>query len=367
MTQDEYRNEMNDVIYLVSCALNKEVPDAERIRGMDLPRVCKAASRHMLAAACAMALESAGVKDKDFTQAKAKAIRKVALMDREAACLYRKLEEAGIWYMPLKGSVLKEDYPAYGMREMSDRDILFDASRAEDVKSIMEDMGFEPIRFGHGEHDTYQKKPVSNFEMHRELFNYHIRESRFAGNWYADVKALLIPDEGCRFRFHFTREDFYVYMVAHEYKHFSERGTGLRSLADTYVYLTRENPDLSLVAAETDRLGLSEYEAANRSLALHLFGGGELTDADRSMLEYILFSGTYGTIRNVVRREGGTWGYIVSRLTLPRYLMLENYPILKKRPFLYPFVWVYRLVHGFFFKHKKFMFQLKSAFREKKE
>lgn len=28
-----------------------------------------------------------------------------------------------------------------------------------------------------------------------------------------------------------------IYMIAHEYKHFSKGGTGLRSLLDTYVFL----------------------------------------------------------------------------------------------------------------------------------
>ena len=37
---------------------------------------------------------------------------------------------------------------------------------------------------------------------------------------------------------HFTDEDFYVFIVAHEYKHFADLGgTGIRNLVDRYVYL----------------------------------------------------------------------------------------------------------------------------------
>lgn len=38
---------------------------------------------------------------------------------------------------------------------------------------------------------------------------------------------------------HFSREDFYIYLVAHEYKHYFLGGTSLRSLADTYIYLKK--------------------------------------------------------------------------------------------------------------------------------
>lgn len=93
-------------------------------------------------------------------------MRKRGLMDAEMRTVFAQLEEAGIWYVPLKGSVLKEYYPEYGMRQMADCDVLFDKSRAE------------------------------------------------------DVKKRLIPDEGKKYGRHFSTEDFYVYVTAHAYKHY---------------------------------------------------------------------------------------------------------------------------------------------------
>ena len=117
---------MKNVIYLCSCAVNGTIPDTDRVRNMDLEALYMVANWHLLTAITAYALESAGVHDHAFSQAKAKAIRKVGLMDVEMLALMEKMEQAGIWYMPLKGSVLKDDYPKFGMRQMSDRDILFD-------------------------------------------------------------------------------------------------------------------------------------------------------------------------------------------------------------------------------------------------
>ena len=47
----------------------------------------------------------------------------------------------------------------------------------------------------------------------------------------------LLKEEGNRFGYRFSDEDFYLFLTAHEYKHYSWGGTGLRSLMDVYVYL----------------------------------------------------------------------------------------------------------------------------------
>ena len=61
--------ETQDLIYLLSCAINGEKPDPERVAGMDLDALYTLASRHMLAATVAPALQAAGVKDARFANA----------------------------------------------------------------------------------------------------------------------------------------------------------------------------------------------------------------------------------------------------------------------------------------------------------
>ena len=92
-------------------------------------------------------------------------------------------------------------------------------------------------------------------------------------------------------------------MIAHESKHYSAGGTGLRSVLDTYVFLSKVSLDMEYVEAEAEKLGIRDFEKENRSLAMRLFGGGELTAADREMLEYILSSGTYGTAVHKVENK----------------------------------------------------------------
>lgn len=342
-----------DVIYLASCAVNGRTPDAQKVGKMDLSPLYSAADRHMLTGITAMALESAGVRDREFTQAKGKAVRKVAAFDVEREAIFSRFEDAGIWYLTLKGAVLKSFYPKIGMRQMSDNDILFDDSRTPDVRKIMESLGYE-VRYSFGVtcEDHYVKPPSSNFEMHRYLFE---KNSAFFG-YYENVKDRLLPNEGSSFGYHFSDEDFYIYIIAHEYKHYASGGTGLRSLLDTYVYLKEKggSMDREYISAELEKLGIADFEEKNRSLSMHLFGGEELSSGDREILDYILSSGTYGTVRNRVNNGINGYGdgfrgkvkYIFSRIFLPLDSVRRSYPLFIKIPVLLPFLPFYRLIKG---------------------
>ncbi len=63
-----------DLIYLLSCAFNGEVPDIGRCKAMDLHNVYQLASLHFLAVAAAFALEQVMELPHEFDQAKKKAI-----------------------------------------------------------------------------------------------------------------------------------------------------------------------------------------------------------------------------------------------------------------------------------------------------
>ena len=337
--------------YLAACAADGRTPDPVRTAGMDPDALYRAAERHLLTGITAMALESAGVRTPAFTQGRGKAIRKVAALDVERAAVLGKLEEAGIWYLPLKGAVLKTLYPALGMRQMSDNDILIDAERADDAARVMESLGFAHSHGGQV-HDVWFKPPVCSFELHRTLFA--PQRNPLLYDYYRDVKSRLIPMEGKRFGFRFTDEDFYVYMIAHEYKHYTGGGTGLRSLVDTYVYCRRKADalDWAYIGQEIEKLGITDFEAQNRSLALHLFGGEPLTVQDREMLDYILTSGTYGTteqrVANGVKRCGGglrgKLRYVLRRLFPSMQTLLTVYPFFARHRYLIPFLPIYRFI-----------------------
>ncbi len=343
-----------DVIYLAACAVNGEIPDRERVVQMNLQEVYAFAKRHMIASTVAMALERAGIRDARFHKALAAAQRKTILFNQAWSEVRKKLEDREIWYMPLKGAVLKDMYPAFGMREFADHDILIDVSRAEDVKRIMEDLGFSTEYFGAGNHDVYHKPPVLNFEMHTALFG--PRHDQKIYDYYKDVEKRLIRGEG--WERSFSPEDFYLYVMAHEYKHYAGGGTGLRSLLDTYVYLRSTEIDPAYVSAETEKMGIRDFEEKNRSLAMRLFAGEELTAENREMLDYILSSGTYGTMVHLVqnRMQAKGWGkirYMLNRFSVP--ISRKNkeyadyagqYPLFYRYKILLPVLPFYRTIRA---------------------
>ncbi|MBQ4193481.1 MAG: nucleotidyltransferase family protein, partial [Clostridia bacterium] len=73
----------------------------------------------------------------------------------------RELERNGIWYLPLKGIILKNEYPISALREMSDNDILCDGEKMEQVRSVMISLGYKNTEFGKDNHDVYKKKQLS--------------------------------------------------------------------------------------------------------------------------------------------------------------------------------------------------------------
>ena len=330
----------DDVIYLASCAVNRKVPECERISIMDLDAVYSLASRHMITAAIAFSLESAGYRDKRSSNAIAVAMRKTAIFDKAWGEIRQELEKAHIWYLLLKGAYLKEMYPKYGMRQFSDYDILFDGSRAGDVKAIMEKHGFTATHFGSSNHDIYHKVPCLNFEMHRALFGSWHDEKVY--EYYKDVGERLLRESGYERRF--KPEDFYIYSLAHEHKHYVESGTGLRSLLDTWVYLNHVTLDEEYVAREVGKLGIADFEKQNRSLSIHLFDGKKLTESEREMLDYVLSSGTFGTMQHRVDNKMRMKGWSKMQYALSRFFV----PVSKKnRDYA-----AYAGVYPFFYKHK---------------
>jgi hypothetical protein len=314
---------------------------------MNLDSLFRFAERHSLGGIVGYALELADVRQEPFQQAKARAIRKALILNAEREAILGRLEQAGIWYMPLKGVVLQNYYPKIGMREMSDNDILFDASRAEDVRTIMEQCGFTTMLYGSGHRDDYHKPPISNFEMHRVLFCPPADEKLLT--YYQDVKTRLVKDEGNQYGYHFSNEDFYLYMIAHERKHYDWCGTGIRSLLDIYVFWRRfeQSLDKEYIQKKLTQLGLDEFEHINRSLALALFDNQPLNLEQEQMLTYMEASGTYGTnrhrIENAVTKSGSRIRYIMKRLFLPMSTVEEYYPFFYRHKCLLPFLPVFRL------------------------
>ena len=288
-------------------------------------------------------------------------------METDKRKLLSILEDHGIWYVLLKGAILKDDYPRLGMRDMTDYDILYDEEHSKDVRKILTGMGYIVEEYDMHNVDSYIKPPTRRFEMHRKLFP-SFSDDHYA--YYKDIKQRLIKDTGNNYGWHFSREDLYVYLLAHEYKHYMTAGSGLRSLLDIWVYLRKYGDELNwgYIEKELETLGLKEFEEENRSLALSLFQGEPLNTQQKEMLDFILRSGTFGTMENEVQQQverlgGGIRGKL--RFAKERILLTEKgiesaYPFFYRHKVLIPFLYPYRVWRAFFRSRKKTVAELRA-------
>lgn len=375
------------LLYLMRCALRGVPP--EPIPELDYDALYTLSSFHSVAAMTAMALESGGLLTEEYTTAenikqwretRAKAVRKNILLDAERSEILAYLDSQGVWYLPLKGAILKDLYPRMGMRQMADNDILFDTAYQHQLKAYMESRGYETVDFAKNHHDVYEKPPVYNFEFHTSLFDEYANPQWAA--YYGNVKPRLRKDPDNGYGYHFSDEDFYIYILAHAYKHYAIGGTGVRFLSDVYVLLSQkaEKLDWGYINRELQVLGIQGFEAMSRASAMKVFGDDRntLTQEENDFLCFLLGSGTYGTTENRVNGElsdmrtaDGTltgWAklrYVVRRLFPDRKFMKQYAPFCRKHEWAIPFFWIERLVKAALFRRKNIQAECRAVKKAK--
>lgn len=358
-----------DLIYLLSCGIHDRTPETDRVQQMDLAQLFYFAQKHSVTSITAMTLEKCLTDPealKPWIQEKSKAIRKIMLLDAERQTIFGYMDSKGIWHMPLKGVILKELYPKFGMRQMSDNDILFDPAYREEMHAYMMQLGYSCDTFGICNQDAYHKEPVYNIELHVSLTEDNHDKRRIA--YYRDVKSRLIPDAPGSYSYHFSEEDFYLYMIVHAFKHYEESGTGIRTLLDIYVFLQKKQVclDWDYIRREAACLGITAFEEQSRRLAINTFSSPSamsLSEEDCEELMYYLESGAYGfqsqkrlnimkKMNKTGSRAAGKLKYFLWRFFPPLYELKQSWTILHRKPWLYPVVWIVRLFRGIFVRRK---------------
>ena len=290
-------------LYLIACALNRALPDSAFVASLDHGSLYKFAVSQNVDAMLGwvLSLTDCGEMNARWKAAYNHSVRKTMLFDSERSKVFSFLEENKIWHMPLKGILMKDLYPVYGMRQMADNDILFDSKYAAAVKDFFVGLGYECNCNDLSNHDVYHKQPFFNFEMHRFLFH---RATPFY-DYYREVESRLHKDTDKAYSFHFSKEDFYVYLYLHFAKHLHGSGTGIRSLADLYLYRTHHpNLDSSYISGELALFDLAQEEQFIQKLTRKLFSEPTpgflslLNPEEETFLLQFLTNGTYGTMKN---------------------------------------------------------------------
>ena len=374
---------LNDCIYLCGCAVNGIKPDQERVAAMDIEKLLQFSNSHSIAAIVSIALESVNACSDAFREVQLNSVRKNMLLDFERKKIVSFMNENHIWHLPLKGILLKEFYPKAGMRQMSDNDILYDAAYQEKLYAFMTDNGYESVRFHEGIVDEYHKEPLFNFEMHTALFAENDGTLPHFYNYYQNVYDRLQKESEDSMTMRFSNEDFYVYLLAHAYKHYTWCGVGLRTLLDSYVFLQKYEQimDWDIIQNACSELKMGDFEVQTRLLCKELFEDPEhiVPSPERlKMLEFYASSGTFGSMENRVANQlkelqtenepvsfGTKLRYLYHRFVLTDNIWERLSPFAYRHRWARPFVRIYQVIAAFFTKRTAVKSEFKSLFRKK--
>lgn len=279
-------------------------------------------------------------------------------MDQDRAKLLVKMEENKLESICLKGITMSVRYPKPEMRQMADNDILYryvgDSDRGKRSRShevldiVMNSLGAKELSSG-SIVDAYQIGNYSLFEMHRDLWEPNREFHEYFRNIWNKAKN---SDPDHPLIKVLDREDQFVLMVAHSYKHKALRGCGPREIVDYYIFITTEK-DLNwkYIMRQIDHLGLNDYVKLLDRMSECVFGKTILNEEDWIELEAFISAGTYGTAEEEFKNNLGRMKALPSEkklITKVRYLShrfrgsaeynCEKFPILYKHRLLRWFI-----------------------------
>ena len=252
--------------------------------------------------------------------------------------------DAGLWFIPVKGILIAEEYPVPELRVMGDIDIIISKDERRPVENLLKTLGWrETSRTG----DTvsYENATCS-----------------------VDVKAagssdtgITEPPEGSAGEIIPDRNEHLVYLIAHLANHIKETGCGIRQFLDLAIFLKTGGTDGERVRDLIENRGFSTFAAYAFGLTEKWFGtpapysAGE-TDPEVSgrLGDEVMSGGVFGrqnsengllfSAKNA--SDGAGPVRIFFRRLFPPYRQMRLFGYcgwLNGRPYLLPVAWIVRL------------------------
>jgi hypothetical protein len=254
------------------------------------------------------------------------------------------LEDAQIYFIPLKGAVLRAYYPEPWMRTSCDVDILVQKEQLDAASKVFkETLGYHFA--GTSGHDVSFYSPTGiHMELHFDL----VEDGRINASVpvlsrvWEDAK----PMKNHTYRHELSDAFFYFYHIAHMAKHFEDGGCGIRPFVDLWLLDTDTNGAPSDTDALLQEGELLRFSQAVRKLSRVWLGNEEADVLSEKLQTFLLCGGVYGTTENRVAlkqtKELSRGQYLFSRIFAPYEKLKAYYPILEKHRWLMPLMQVRR-------------------------
>lgn len=283
--------------------------------------------------------------------------------------LVKIMQENGFSYVILKGLSAAAYYPNPELRALGDVDFLIDPKQQEKVEAALQLAGYKRWEHDHVCHVVYNK-PGAHLEMHFEV-------AGVPYGWQGDaVREFLqgaVFDPVLReqeFRDFYAPKDMYhgLILLLHMQHHMLGEGFGLRHLSDwaAYVAKTGDQPywEETLVPF-LKKIGLYTYAAVMTKVcakflytSLPKWAEHAEEEACDEVMNDILTGGNFGRKNSMRAKSGmlisehgksGTKHGTLYNLAhgLHKVVMMQ-YPIIKKFPPFYPFLYAWKAVRFLF-------------------
>ena len=258
-------------------------------------------------------------------------------------------EKAEIDFIPLKGAILKNQYPNPALRTFTDIDIYVGESFDKAEKILLE-KGFEKTTGDDHNDISFVKKPSIHIELHKDLFPDDYDFEGYFENPFVHTELR----DGYKHYHLYKTDDFFIHVLCHLYKHFTFGGCGLRQYLDIYVMTQKMQLNMDYIRSELKSFGMEGFLDTTLTLNRFFFDGEKPTDETIEIAEFVFNNSTFGNADNrlVLDYDKGhgekrtLWGnikYFMERWGLNYSQMKERYKVLKHLPFLLPLCWIYRL------------------------
>ena len=177
-------------------------------------------------------------------------------------------------------------------------------------------------------------------------------------------------------RYDLSPEEHYVFLFIHYAKHYRGRGIGLRQIVDLQVF-HRAYPqlDMDYVAERIEQCRLTAFYQNTLRVLENWFAEGPEDEITEHITQYIFRSGSWGTREQYAIAEAAQYaignrsaGYSRNRVFWqkifpPMWIMKNQFPVLRKAPWLLPVFWPIRWVTIVLFRRSKLrQFRHKRAF-----
>ncbi len=344
------KNELLFSLISTEIAMDRTVKFDKKPDEETLKKLYKTAKAHDVAHIVCEALEKEGFLNDGETSGKFRKRKLVAVyrteqivFDLNNVCTC--LEENGVDFIPLKGSVIRNLYPEKWMRTSCDIDILVKKDECDRATELLCEKLKFTVESGKTLHDIQLMSPTGVLlELHYTLMEKDClpKTAQCLENVWQD--AVLC--DGFRHKYKMSDEMFMLYNVAHMAKHVVRGGCGIKSFVDLYILENKLSFDTEKLSELLDKAVMSSFYEGAKKLCRVWFDNEEHDETSIELERFVLDGGVYGTATNGAAISAGK-GQSKTKSFLENAILSYDalcvvYPNLKAHKWKYPFYQIKR-------------------------